>query len=82
MAKNILMPNLGYDMTEGKLLRWLKREGDTVKVGELIAEIETDKATIEIESYDAGILRHILVAEGASAPVGTPIGVITTPGEA
>src|SRR5260370_38831666 len=54
------MPKLGYDMTEGKLLRWLKYEGDSVKAGEAIFEIETDKVTLEVEASDSGILQHIL----------------------
>lgn len=79
MLIDILMPNLGYDMTEGKLVHWLKREGDEIKAGELIAEIETDKVTIEIECYDSGILRQIVVNEGESASVGSPIGRLEKP---
>ncbi len=67
MAKDILMPKLGYDMTEGKLLHWLKHEGDSVKAGEAIFEIETDKVNLEVEASDSGILQHILVHEGEVA---------------
>ena len=81
MAKDILMPKLGYDMTEGKLLHWLKHEGDSVKAGEAIFEIETDKVTLEVEASDSGILQHILVHEGEVAAVGERLGVLVVPGE-
>ena len=76
MATDILMPKMGYDMTEGKLLRWLKREGDPVARGEPIAEIETDKVAIEVEAFTAGILRRILVQEGQSVDVGARLGIV------
>jgi predicted deacylase len=57
MAKEMIMPQMGYDMTEGTLLRWLKNVGDQVERGEPIAEIETDKVTIEIEAFDSGVLK-------------------------
>lgn len=82
MAKDIVMPKMGYDMTEGKLLRWLKHEGDTITKGEAIAEIETDKVNIEVEAFDSGVLQHIMVQEGDTVPVGTRIGVLAAPGEA
>ncbi|HWE62885.1 MAG TPA: dihydrolipoamide acetyltransferase family protein [Chloroflexota bacterium] len=82
MATEIVMPKMGYDMTEGKLLRWLKQEGDAVKKGEPIAEIETDKVSIEVEAFDAGVLRRILVQEGETVAVGARIGIIAAPGEA
>jgi pyruvate dehydrogenase E1 component beta subunit len=70
----ILMPALSPTMTEGKLARWLKKEGDAVKAGDVIAEIETDKATMEVEAVDEGTLTSILVPEGTDAvPVNTPI---------
>ena len=70
----ILMPALSPTMTEGKLARWLKKEGDAVKAGDVIAEIETDKATMEVEAVDEGTLTRILVAEGTDAvSVNTPI---------
>ncbi|WP_160000031.1 biotin/lipoyl-containing protein, partial [Roseomonas sp. 18066] len=83
MATNILMPALSPTMTEGTLARWLKKEGDTVKSGDVLAEIETDKATMEIEAVDEGVLGKILVADGTEAvAVNTPIGIIVEAGEA
>ena len=82
MPITILMPALSPTMTEGNLARWLKNEGDSVAPGDVIAEIETDKATMEIESVDEGVLGKILVAEGAEEiPVNTPIAVILEEGE-
>src|SRR5260370_16656954 len=75
------MPKLGYDMTEGKLLHWLKHEGDSVRAGEAIFEIETDKVNLEVEASDSGILQHILVHEGEVAAVGERLGVLVVPGE-
>ncbi len=74
MGTQILMPALSPTMTEGKLSRWLKKVGDDIKAGEVIAEIETDKATMEVEAVDEGILAKILVPEGAEGvAVNTPI---------
>ena len=70
------MPQMGYDMQEGTLVRWLKSEGDTVALGELIAEVETDKAVVEIEATAAGTVLKLLVDEGTSVPVGEAIAVI------
>ena len=70
------MPQMGYDMVEGTLVRWIKAEGDEVKRGEPVAEIETDKAVVEMESTANGLLRKILANEGATVPVGHPIGII------
>ncbi|MDA1215401.1 MAG: 2-oxo acid dehydrogenase subunit E2, partial [Chloroflexi bacterium] len=70
MATEVVMPQMGYDMTEGTVVRWVKHEGDDVKRGETIAEIETDKATIEMEASASGVLRRILVEEGKTVPVG------------
>src|SRR6478736_1884811 len=81
MANNVLMPKMGYDMEEGKILRWLKNEGDQVTKGEPIAEIETDKVAIEIEAFASGVLTQIIVQAGETAPVGEAIGVIGAPGE-
>jgi pyruvate dehydrogenase E2 component (dihydrolipoamide acetyltransferase) len=81
MAKDILMPLLSPSMTEGTLLKWLKKEGDPVKSGEVIAEVETDKATMDLEAFDSGILRKILVQEGAKVPVQSRIGIIGTKDE-
>ena len=65
MPIKILMPALSPTMTEGNIARWLKKEGDKVKSGEVLAEIETDKATMEVEAVDEGTLGKILVAEGS-----------------
>src|SRR6266481_1691698 len=65
MAIEILMPALSPTMTEGKLAKWLKKPGDEIKSGDVIAEIETDKATMEVEAVDEGTLNEILVEEGA-----------------
>ena len=76
MANEITMPKLSDTMEEGKILRWLKQVGDTVKAGEVIAEVETDKADMEVEASDAGRLSEIRVAEGESAAVGDVIAVL------
>ena len=77
LGTHILMPALSPTMTEGKLSRWLKSVGDEVKSGDVIAEIETDKATMEVEAVDEGTLSHILVAEGTDGvPVNTPIAML------
>ena len=82
MATEILMPALSPTMTEGKLARWLKKEGDAVKPGDVIAEIETDKATMEVEAVDEGKLARILVEEGTEGvAVNTPIAVLAADGE-
>ena len=82
MPTNILMPALSPTMEKGKLAKWLKKEGDTVKSGDILAEIETDKATREVEAVDEGILGKILVADGTDdVPVNTPIAVILGEGE-
>lgn len=82
MPISILMPALSPTMTEGNLARWLKQEGDAVAPGDVIAEIETDKATMEVEAVDEGTLGKILVAEGAEeVPVNTPIAVLLEDGE-
>lgn len=81
MAETINMPKLGFDMAEGTLIRWLKKVGELVKKGEVLAEIETDKATVEVESSATGTVRALLVDEGAIIPVNTPIAVIGSPDE-
>src|SRR5580704_12699135 len=82
MATQILMPALSPTMTEGKLARWLKHVGDDVRAGEVIAEIETDKATMEVEAVDEGKLAQILVDEGTEGvAVNTPIAVLSMNGE-
>jgi pyruvate dehydrogenase E2 component (dihydrolipoyllysine-residue acetyltransferase) len=72
----VLMPRLSDTMEEGTLSQWLKHEGDHVHKGDLLAVIETDKAAMEMEAYDEGVLTRILVEEGASVPIGTPIAVV------
>jgi pyruvate dehydrogenase E2 component (dihydrolipoamide acetyltransferase) len=81
MATNVLMPKMGYDMTEGKILRWLKQEGDAVNKGEPIAEIQTDKVNIEIEAFAGGVLAKILHGADEDVAVGEVIGIIAAPGE-
>ena len=81
MAETIAMPKLGFDMAEGTLVRWLKREGETVQKGEVLAEIETDKATVEVEASAAGTVRRLIVAERSTVPVGAPIAILGTPDE-
>ncbi|HYZ23130.1 MAG TPA: pyruvate dehydrogenase complex dihydrolipoamide acetyltransferase [Rhodopila sp.] len=83
MATNILMPALSPTMTEGTLARWLKKEGEPIKAGDVIAEIETDKATMEVEAVDEGVLGKILVDDGTQGvQVNAPIAVLVEPGEA
>ena len=74
MATQILMPALSPTMTEGKLARWLKNVGDEIKAGDVIAEIETDKATMEVEAVDEGKLSSILIPEGMKQKKGTRYG--------
>ena len=81
MADTITMPKLGFDMKEGTLVRWVKKENDSVNVGDVIAEIETDKATVEVEAYASGILRKWLVGENTVVEVGAPIAIIGTADE-
>ena len=76
MADVIKMPKLGFDMAEGTLIRWVIGEGESVEKGQLLAEIETDKATVEIESQFTGTLRHHLVTEGAIVPISQAIAVV------
>ena len=79
--QTIIMPKMGDAMEEGTLVRWLKHEGDAVQEGEPVAEIATDKATVEIEAPTSGVLRGIRVAENAVVPVNTPLAYILQPGE-
>src|SRR6187455_242073 len=82
MPIEVLMPALSPTMEKGNLAKWLKKEGDEVKSGDIIAEIETDKATMEVEAVDEGTLGKILVPEGtADVAVNTPIAVILGEGE-
>ena len=81
MASEITMPQMGADMTEGTLVRWLKVVGDEVARGEVIAEIETDKATVELEAFEGGTLRQLVVDEGETVPVGEIIALLGDEGE-
>jgi len=81
MAEIIAMPKLGFDMAEGTLVRWLIAQGEEVHKGQVLAEIETDKATVEVESTTSGVLHRQIVSEGTVVPVGDPIAVIAAPGE-
>ena len=76
MATQVVMPKLSPTMEEGQLARWLKKEGDKVSMGEPLAEIDTDKATMEMQALSNGVLRKILINEGESAPLGQPIAII------
>ena len=82
MAELVNMPKLGFDMREGQLVKWVKQVGDTVKTGEIIAEIESDKATVEVEAFVSGTILSLLVNEGDWVPIGAPIAVVGEPGEA
>src|SRR5258708_2492202 len=77
----VVMPKLSDTMEEGKILSWLKQEGDPVAKGDALAEIETEKVNIEVEAFSAGLLRKILVPAGASAAVGAPIALTGTADE-
>ena len=81
MAEIVQMPKLGFDMKEGVLVRWVKTEGESVQKGEVLAEIETDKATVEVESSFSGNLYKQLVDVDAIVPIGDPIAVIADPDE-
>jgi pyruvate dehydrogenase E2 component (dihydrolipoamide acetyltransferase) len=81
MAEVIRMPKLGFDMAEGTLVRWVIREGETIAKGEVIAEIETDKATVEVEAQTSGTVHKHLVQEGTLVPIGTPIAILGEAGE-
>jgi pyruvate dehydrogenase E2 component (dihydrolipoamide acetyltransferase) len=81
MAEIVNMPKLGFDMAEGTLVRWVITEDEEVEKGQVLAEIETDKATVEVESTHSGVVRRHLIEEGAIVPVSTPIAVIGEAGE-
>src|SRR4029077_11629018 len=83
MASQVLMPALSPTMTEGKIARWIKSEGDTVRAGDVLAEIETDKATMEVEAVDEGVLAKIVIPEGTDhVAVNARIALIAENGEA
>src|SRR5215510_9024974 len=77
----VVLAKLSPTMEEGTIVKWSKNEGDPVKVGDVLAEIETDKANMEMEALGAGVLRKILVPAGGKAPVGALIGVVADPGD-
>ena len=81
MATEVVMPQMGFDMKEGKLVRWLKKEGEPVNKGEMIAEIETDKAVVELEAFGSGVLRKTIAREGDTIPVGEVVAIIAGPNE-
>src|SRR5512135_2424053 len=76
MAETITMPKLGFDMQEGTLVRWVRNEGEDIKKGDVLAEIETDKATVEVESSASGVVRKLLVDQGAVVPIGAAIAIV------
>ncbi len=76
MATEFTMPMLGEVMEEGKLIEWKKHEGDAVEKGEIILEVETDKVVAEVESPAAGVLKEILVQEGETVKINTPLALI------
>jgi pyruvate dehydrogenase E2 component (dihydrolipoyllysine-residue acetyltransferase) len=76
MAETITMPKLGFDMQEGTLVRWVRTEGEDINKGDVLAEIETDKATVEVESSASGVVRRLLVDQGAVVPIGAAIAIV------
>lgn len=81
MPEEIVMPRLSDTMQEGTIARWLKQEGDPVKTGEALMEVETDKATLELQAYQNGTLAKIIIGDGGTAPIGTIVGILAKPGE-
>jgi pyruvate dehydrogenase E2 component (dihydrolipoamide acetyltransferase) len=81
MAETISMPKLGFDMAEGLLVRWVKQIGETINKGDVLAEIETDKATVEVESSASGVVLQLIVDQGTMVPVNAPIAVVGAAGE-
>jgi pyruvate dehydrogenase E2 component (dihydrolipoamide acetyltransferase) len=81
MAEVIRMPKMSDTMLEGVIANWLKKEGDIIKSGDIIAEVETDKATMELENYEDGTLLYIGVKVGEAVPVDGIIAIVGTPGE-
>src|SRR5438093_12035100 len=77
----VVMPKLSDAMESGKIIKWLKKEGDRVQGGDILAEVETDKADVEMEAFGGGVLRKILVPAGETAAIGALIGVIAEPGD-
>jgi pyruvate dehydrogenase E2 component (dihydrolipoamide acetyltransferase) len=81
MATEVQLPALSPTMTEGKIVKWLKKEGESISSGDVIAEVETDKSNLEVESFDDGVLLKILVPEGETGKVGAPIAIVGAKGE-
>ncbi len=81
MAETINMPKLGFDMAEGLLVRWVKQVGENINKGDVLAEIETDKATVEVESSASGVVLSHIVDQGTIVPVNAPIAVVGAEGE-
>src|SRR5512145_1962331 len=81
MSETISMPKLGFDMAEGLLVRWVKQVGENINKGDVLAEIETDKATVEVESSASGVVLQLIVEQGTMVPVNAPIAVIGAAGE-
>ena len=81
MAETINMPKLGFDMAEGTLVRWVKQVGENINKGDVLAEIETDKATVEVESPAGGVVLQLIVNQGDVVPVNAPIAVVGAAGE-
>ncbi len=81
MAETISMPKLGFDMAEGLLVRWVKQVGETINKGDVLAEIETDKATVEVESSASGVVLQLVVDQGTMVPVNAPIAIVGAAGE-
>ncbi|MGA7873478.1 MAG: biotin/lipoyl-containing protein, partial [Candidatus Binatus sp.] len=79
---DFLMPSLGADMEVGTVLQWLVKPGDKVKRGDIVAVVDTEKATIEVEIFQTGVIQKIVVPEGEKVPVGTLLAVLVTNGEA
>src|SRR4029453_3838833 len=80
-VSKVVMPKLSDAMESGKIIKWLKKEGDRIQGGDILAEVETDKADVEMEAFGAGVLRKILVPAGETAAIGALIGVIAEPGD-
>ncbi len=81
MAETISMPKLGFDMAEGLLVRWVKQVGENINKGDVLAEIETDKATVEVESSASGVILQLIVDQGTMVPVNAPIAIVGAAGE-
>ena len=76
MASRVVMPKLSDTMEEGRIIRWLRKEGDPIETGQALAEVETDKATVEMEAYTNGTIRKLIATEGQFVKVGQLIGII------